>query len=52
MKILVMSCMVLKALLFLSLSFPKVSYPFARDDRSAILRGTGWVEMDEMNKRQ
>jgi len=52
MKILMMSCMVLKALLFLSLSFSKVSYPFARDERSAVLRGTEWVEISKMNKRQ
>lgn len=52
MKFLMMSCMVLKALLLLSLSFSKVSYPFARDEWSAILRGTECVGMAKMNKRQ
>ncbi len=32
MKVLMMSCMVLKVLLFLSLSFSKVSQPFTRDE--------------------
>lgn len=52
MKVLIMSWMVLKALLFLSLSFPKVNYPIARDEWSAVLRGTEWVQMAKMNKRE